>query len=52
MRAYEGGIIEWFKLGYPVEGPCTSDTIKQSTKKTEPEKGIETISAEDLKKKL
>ena len=25
VRAYEGGIIEWFKLGYPVEGPCTSE---------------------------
>lgn len=52
VRAYEGGIIEWFKKGYPVEGSCTSDALKHSTNKQPPEEGVETITAEELIKKL
>ncbi len=26
--AYEGGIREWFQLGYPTEGPCSFDYLR------------------------
>lgn len=28
LIAYEGGILEWFKLGYPTDGPCAFDYLK------------------------
>lgn len=52
VKAYEGGIVEWFQLGYPVEGPCKQETLKVTNKLLEPEQGIESISAQELKKKL
>ncbi|MCX5922296.1 MAG: rhodanese-like domain-containing protein [Candidatus Dependentiae bacterium] len=29
VRAYEGGIREWYRLGYPCEGPCQYAYLKQ-----------------------
>ena len=28
IYAYEGGIVEWYQMGYPVEGPCKNDFFK------------------------
>lgn len=29
VLAYEGGIREWWKLGYPCEGPCAMDYLRE-----------------------
>jgi rhodanese-related sulfurtransferase len=53
IRAYEGGIREWFQQGLPVNGACKADYIKEpSVKPKEAEAGIKTISASELRKKL
>lgn len=52
VKAYEGGIVEWVQKGYPTEGPCKQDFLKVINKPLAPEPGIESISAEELKKKL
>lgn len=52
VKAYEGGIVEWFQLGYPVEGSCKQEILKLTVKPLESEQGVETISAAELKTKL
>lgn len=49
VKAYEGGIVEWFQLGYPVEGICKRSGLHQRTVKKAPEKGIKTLTAQELK---
>jgi rhodanese-related sulfurtransferase len=29
LWAYEGGIREWWKLGYPCEGPCVMQYLRE-----------------------
>jgi rhodanese-related sulfurtransferase len=50
VRAYEGGMAEWYSLGYPYEGPAQKDYLKQEYE--EPTDGIPTITADELKQKL
>lgn len=53
VRAYEGGIREWFQLGLPVQGSCKADYLKEpNVKPSHAEAEIKTLSALELKKKL
>jgi len=48
--AYEGGIAEWFQLGYEVEGACKNPNL--SIKALPQNTQARTISAQELKKIL
>lgn len=52
--AYEGGMAEWYQMGFPVEGSCKENYLKQSYEKpSEPHIAeIKTISAGELKRSL
>lgn len=54
--AYEGGVAEWKKLGYPVEGPCKADEqhayLNDMEKPTKTVSDVSEISAEELKAKM
>jgi len=51
VKAYEGGIAEWYQLGYPVEGKVEKDYLRMKVKKPIKEKaGISVIKSKDLKK--
>lgn len=56
VYAYEGGMAEWYQLGYPVEGTCTQEYLKkvvsQPAVEDDNSSKIRTISAEELYKKL
>jgi rhodanese-related sulfurtransferase len=53
LRAYEGGIREWLQLGYPTEGPCGQEYLKQPSKETpSTDAAVKTISAKELLDKL
>lgn len=52
--AYEGGIVEWFQMGFPVQGECKLEYLSKPTSKPAvPEQGTEeirTIGAAELRK--
>jgi rhodanese-related sulfurtransferase len=50
--AYEGGVQEWLQKGYPTEGACALSYLRQQIKKIAPDGGVQTIDAEELRKKL
>lgn len=53
VKAYEGGIREWFQLGLPVEGACKDSHLKDKTPQPPQEdKKVVTISAQELAQKL
>lgn len=56
VYAYEGGMAEWYQLGYPIEGVCTQEYLKkvvsQPTIEDDNSSKVRTISAEELYKKL
>lgn len=59
VSAYEGGIAEWYQLGYPVEGTCTQEYLKKAVnqpvidqEQKESMVSVRTITAEELHKKL
>ena len=53
VRAYEGGINEWYQKGYPCEGPCKEAYIHEKVVKPfEIEILVKEISAEEVKDKL
>jgi rhodanese-related sulfurtransferase len=52
LVAYEGGIAEWYSLGYPTEGPAKMDYLHEHHEQGHSVEGIKTMSAEELKKRL
>lgn len=50
-KAYEGGIVEWYQLGYPIEGVAKESYLQQPHEK-ENDDSIKTISAEELLAKI
>lgn len=56
VYAYEGGMAEWYQLGYPVEGICAQEYLKkvvtQPAIEDDNSSKIRTISAGELYKKL
>jgi len=46
IRAYEGGMREWFEAGLPTEGACTHYKRKSD------DPAVLTITAEELRKKM
>lgn len=58
VSAFEGGIAQWYQLGYPVEGTCALPYLKKEI--AEPQKSdlasegtlIKIITAQELKQKL
>jgi rhodanese-related sulfurtransferase len=52
VKAYEGGIREWFQLGLPCEGTCTDPHLKDQTQKPSQDPKVITISAQELAAKI
>lgn len=51
VLAYEGGMAEWYQKGYPAEGACLLPYLQERVEPQE-DRGVRTISAQDLKTKL
>lgn len=51
---YAGGMVDWFQKGYPVEGPCKLEYLKEENEKFDDdhEGDIPVITAEELKLKM
>ncbi len=53
VAAYEGGIVEWFQKGYPVQGPAKLDYLHEEISDNVAwHHEIPTITAEELKAKM
>lgn len=53
VKAYEGGIREWFQKGYPVRGVCKLDSLRAPLEApVKEDRAVATITAEDLKVKM
>jgi rhodanese-related sulfurtransferase len=50
--AYEGGMAEWKKKGYPSKGACKLEYLQEENKPKEFDKSVKTIMAEQLLQKL
>ncbi|MGC2310516.1 MAG: rhodanese-like domain-containing protein [Candidatus Babeliaceae bacterium] len=51
VQAYEGGVVEWKQKNYPLVGACAlfERFFKNPPQPKAPEKGMRTVSAEELK---
>ncbi len=52
VKAFEGGMAEWYQLKFPVEGPSVKDYLRAENKKIETDVPVFEISAQDLKKRM
>ena len=52
LKAYEGGMNEWLKIGFAYEGACKSDYLKKENKPEKADAKVKTISAQELKRNL
>jgi rhodanese-related sulfurtransferase len=52
VKAYEGGIVEWYQDGLPVEGRCQMEFLQQRHQKQESDPRVPEISEEELQRKL
>jgi rhodanese-related sulfurtransferase len=52
VKAYEGGMREWFKLGLPCVGLCKQDYLQQPLPKAESDGQVTTISVQELRNKI
>ncbi len=52
--AYEGGIVEWFQKGLPIEGPCTHEFLKEqhSRPSTREDLEVKEITSKELLAKI
>jgi len=48
LWAYEGGMAEWYQLGYACEGECKKEYLTQKFEKTGPKHDIRQIDAKGL----
>lgn len=51
IKAYEGGIVEWYQRGYPIDGEANEPYLLQSHAK-EKDDSVKTISAQELFNKI
>lgn len=52
VRAYEGGMAQWYSQGYPFEGPGEQDYLHDQYDQPIAHEKIATITMDELKKKL
>lgn len=52
LLAYEGGMQEWLQKGFPTEGACAMDYLREPIRKVASNPAVQTITAEELRKKL
>lgn len=53
VKAYEGGMREWYQLKYPVAGECKAEYLKPASKKPESsDEEVVAITAQELLEKL
>jgi rhodanese-related sulfurtransferase len=50
--AFEGGMAEWYQLGYPTEGPVAKELWRAQNNKPNVEHTIPVITAQELKEKM
>lgn len=52
IRAFEGGMAEWKAKGYPAEGACKADYLKEPNKPQDFDPSVKKISAQELLAKI
>jgi len=53
IKAYEGGIAEWYQKGYPTQGSCALEFLThKTTRSAQRDATIDEITAEELRNKL